>query len=72
MRNHETIKNINDAVLARAVLEIKEWHDTGVLVDGVCRALANEIKEDHLRIVEDVILMEASLRFAKRWCELVV
>jgi hypothetical protein len=69
MSFNDHVRKLPDDQLALAVGEIREFHKTGVLCNGVTRALAKDLEQEHvdhfasIRVAEDEVLMQAALRW---------
>ena len=63
------ISRYTDGELNEALSEINDWHDTGVLCDGLTRNLAREMKNKIEGTVLDLMAAEMVIyrEIAKRW-----
>ena len=65
--------DLNDDDLTKAIEEIVQWHNTGILSNGILREIAKKVssgergslKRDALRIAEDIVIMEGANRYVK-------
>ena len=70
MTPKQIVKNLSDDELKQSILEIKQWHKTGKLPDGIVRSVSKRIEQkanvpNHLslRVTEDAILLKVADRF---------
>lgn len=77
MKPEQIAEELSDIDLEKSVLEIKQWHKTGILPGGVVRSVSERVENESkvpdylsLRVAEDIILFRAAERFIELLADL--